>query len=105
MLALSIILEVIGTTFLQRSEQFTRLLPTLMMGACYLGAFYLLSQVLAYIPIGVAYAMWSGLGIVLISLVGYIVFHQSLNIQTIIGIAFILFGVVIVNMFSSSALH
>jgi small multidrug resistance pump len=96
---------VIGTTFLQRSEQFTRLLPTLMMGACYLGAFYLLSQVLAHIPIGVAYAMWSGLGIVFISLVGYIVFHQSLNIQTIIGIAFILFGVIIVNMFSSSALH
>ncbi len=76
-----------------------------MMGACYLGAFYLLSQVIAYIPIGVAYAMWSGLGIVFISLVGYIVFHQSLSIQTIIGIAFILFGVVIVNMFSSSELH
>lgn len=105
MLAFSILLEVIGTTFLQRSEQFTKLLPTLMMGACYLGAFYLLSQVLAYIPIGVAYAMWSGLGVVLISLIGYTIFHQSLNIQTIFGIGFILVGVVIVNIFSESVLH
>lgn len=104
-LGAAIVLEVIGTTFLQKSEQFTRLVPTLVTAACYLGAFYFLSLVLRTIPVGLAYAIWSGLGIVLISLVGYLVFRQSLDLAAIIGLGFIIAGVVIVNVFSKSISH
>src|SRR5690606_37496458 len=60
MLAVAVTLEVVGTTFLERSEQFTRLVPTAMMAICYAGAFYFLSQTLKTMPIGIAYAIWSG---------------------------------------------
>ena len=101
----AIVLEVIGTTFLQKTEQFTKLSPTLAMAICYIGAFYLLSLVLKTIPVGIAYAIWSGLGIVLISAVGYIVFRQSLDLAAIIGLTLIIIGVVIVNVFSKSVSH
>ncbi|MCG5512967.1 DMT family transporter [Ectothiorhodospira shaposhnikovii] len=104
-LGMAILLEVIGTLFLQKSDQFTRPVPTLVMGLCYLGAFYFLSHVLKSIPVGVAYALWSGLGILLISLVGYLVFRQSLDLAAWIGISFIILGVIILNVFSSSVPH
>lgn len=101
----AIMLEVIGTTFLQQSQQFTRALPTVLMGICYLGAFYLLSIALRTMPVGIAYAIWSGLGIVLISTVGFVVFRQTLDMAAIIGLGLIVAGVVVVNVFSGSTGH
>lgn len=104
-LATAIVLEVIGTTFLQKSEQFSRLGPTLITLACYGGAFYFLSLSLRLIPVGLAYAIWSGLGIVLISLVGLFVFGQRLDAPALFGLGLIIAGVMIVNLFSQSAPH
>lgn len=101
----AIVLEVIGTTLLQKSVQFTRLWPTLGMAACYLGAFWFLSLTLRTIPVGLAYAIWSGLGIVLISLIGWRVFGQTLDLAAMIGLALIVAGVVVVNLFSKSMPH
>lgn len=104
-LGIAIVLEVIGTTMLQKSEQFTRLVPTLTMAACYLSAFYFLSIVLKSMPVGLAYAIWSGLGILLISIIGYVMFDQKLDLAAIIGLGLIVLGVIIVNGFSKSISH
>lgn len=101
----AILLEVAGTSALQASHQFTRLAPSLTMLACYVGAFFLLSLTLREIPVGISYAIWSGLGIVLISTVGWIAFDQKLDAPAIIGMAFIILGVVIINLFSATATH
>lgn len=104
-LGAAIVLEVAGTTFLQMSEQFTKLVPTVAMGACYLVAFYFLTLAIKTIPVGLAYAIWSGLGIVLISLIGYVVFRQSLDLAALIGMGLIVVGVVVVNVFSKSIVY
>ena len=104
-LGAAIVLEVIGTTFLQQSQQFTRALPTTLMVLCYGSAFYLLSIALRAMPVGVAYAIWSGLGIVLISAVGLVLFRQTLDTAAVIGLGLIISGVVVVNVFSSSVSH
>jgi len=104
-LAAAITLEVVGTTLLQQSQQFTRLLPTLGMALCYGAAFYLLSIVLRTIPVGIAYGIWSGLGIVLVSAVGVFLFKQTLDLAAIAGLALIIAGVVVVNVFSNSVSH
>ncbi len=101
----AVALEVVGTTLLQQSQQFTRVLPTLGMALCYGAAFYLLSITLRVLPVGIAYAIWSGLGIVLISVVGLIVFRQSLDMAAMIGLGFIIAGVIIVNVFSKAVAH
>ena len=93
MLTVAIALEVVGTTFLQRSEQFTRLFPTLMTAICYGAAFYFLSLTLRTIPLGIAYAIWSALGIVLVSLIGLVVFGQKLDLPAVIGLGLIVAGV------------
>lgn len=104
-LAVAIVLEVIGTTFLQQSQQFTRAVPTILMAICYLAAFYLLSIALRTLPVGIAYGIWSGLGIVLVSAVGVVVFRQTLDLAAIIGLGLIVAGVVVVNVFSNSVSH
>ncbi|HUH87816.1 MAG TPA: SMR family transporter [Pusillimonas sp.] len=104
-LGMAIVLEVIGTTMLQKSAQFTKFAPTLTMAACYLSAFYFLSIVLKTMPVGLAYAIWSGLGVVLISLVGYLLFGQKLDLPALIGLGFIILGVLIVNLFSKTIHH
>ncbi|MFO1139611.1 MAG: SMR family transporter [Paracoccus sp. (in: a-proteobacteria)] len=101
----AILLEVIGTTCLQRSQQFTQIVPTVLMGLCYAGSFYFLSLVLRSMPLGIAYAVWSGLGIVLVSLIGLVVFGQKLDLPAIVGLGLIIAGVVIVNLFSGSVSH
>lgn len=101
----AIVLEVLGTSALQASQQFTRPLPTLVTIVSYLGAFYLLSLVLRVIPVGIAYAIWSGLGIVLISTVGLVVFKQKLDLPAIVGLGMIVAGVVVVNVFSETITH
>ena len=104
-LGAAILLEVIGTSALQASQQFSRPLPTFVMAASYLGAFYFLSLALRAIPVGIAYAIWSGLGIVLISLIGLVVFRQKLDLPAIGGLGLIIAGVVVVNVFSKSMHH
>jgi small multidrug resistance pump len=98
-------LEVIATSALQASRQFTRLGPTILVVVGYAGAFYFLSLALRGIPVGVAYGIWSGLGIVLISAIGWVVFGQKLDAPAVIGLGFILTGVLIVNLFSKTATH
>ena len=104
-LAIAIICEVIGTTFLVKSEQFTRLVPTVIMGVLYAISFYLLTQTIKTIPIGIAYALWGGLGIVLTSLIGLIFFKQTLDTAAVVGIAMIVGGVVVMNLLSNSVGH
>lgn len=101
----AIAVEIFATAMLQRSEQFTRLAPTLAMGAGYALSFYLLSLALREMPLGVAYAIWSGLGIVLVTLIGIFAFGQRLDLAGFVGLALIVAGVVVVNLFSDSAAH
>jgi small multidrug resistance pump len=105
MLLVAIVLEVIGTTALQMSQQFTRPGPIVVLVVCYTAAFYCLSVTLKTIPVGIAYAIWSALGIVLISLVGLVFFRQKLDLPALIGLALIIAGVLVVNLFSKSVSH
>jgi small multidrug resistance pump len=104
-LGMAIVLEVIGTTLLKASDEFTKFWPTVGTGATYLGAFYLLSLTLRTLPTGIAYAIWSGCGIVLISLASWLLFKQRLDLPAMTGIALIISGVLVINLFSSSAAH
>ncbi|WP_439472092.1 SMR family transporter [Brevundimonas sp.] len=104
-LAGAILLEVAGTTLLQMSQQFTRLWPTTGMALCYLAAFYLLSIALRQIPVGLAYAIWSGLGVVMIATIGAVLFKQKLDLPAIAGLTLIVSGVLVINLFSKSVSH
>ena len=104
-LGAAIIAEVAGSAFLARSEQFSRLVPTGMVIIFYGFAFYGLAQALKGLPLGIAYAIWAGLGIVLTTLLGVIAFKQRLDFPAIIGIVLIVAGVIVMNAFSKTALH
>lgn len=104
-LAIAILSEVIGTSALKASEGFIKPIPSLIVVIGFGVAFYCLSLVLKTIPIGVAYAIWSGMGIVLISIVGLVLFGQKLDLPAIIGIVLIISGVVVMNVFSGAAKH
>ncbi|RJE80036.1 QacE family quaternary ammonium compound efflux SMR transporter [Paracoccus sp. JM45] len=101
----AITLEVVGTSLLQRSEQFTRTGPTIMMAICYLASFYLLSVALKTMPLGVAYAIWSACGVALVAVIGLVVFGQKLDIPAILGLTLIVAGVVVINVFSKTVGH
>ena len=100
----AIFCEVTGTLLLPSTQNFTKLIPTLIAAACYLSALYCLTHVLHKIPIAVVYATWSGLGIFTIAIFGYFFFKQSLNWQVVLGLFFIVIGVVLVNSFSSKVI-
>ena len=104
-LAIAIISEVIATSFLKSAEGFTRFWPSLMVIVGYLLAFYLLSLTLKTIPVGVAYAIWSGVGIVLIVLSGWLFLGQSLDMPALIGLSLIIAGVAVINVFSRNVAH
>ncbi|WP_435980682.1 DMT family transporter [Psychrobacter sp. DM4] len=104
-LALAIVFEVLGTTFLVKSEQFTRLMPTVLMAVLYIGSFYFLSQTLKTIPLGIAYAIWGGVGIVLTAIIGFVIFKQSIDLPAILGIILIISGVVVIDVFSQTVGH
>ncbi|MEZ2220035.1 SMR family transporter [Rhizobium sp. RCC_161_2] len=104
-LMVAIVLEVMGTTALQMSQQFTRLGPSIVLVLCYAASFYCLSVTLRVIPVGIAYAIWSALGIVLISAVGLVFFRQKLDLAAVIGLGLIIAGVLVVNLFSKSVSH
>ena len=104
-LGLAIVLEVVGTSLLQRSEQFSRLMPTIGMALCYLVSFYLLSVSLKSLPLGVAYAIWSACGVALVAVIGLVVFGQRLDLPAVLGLALIVAGVVVINVFSRTVGH
>ena len=104
-LGLAIICEVIATSALRQTNQFTRIVPSLITLVGYAGAFYFLSMVLRNIPLGIAYAIWSGAGIVLVALVGWLVFKQQLDVPANIGICMIIGGVLVINLSSGSVEH
>ncbi len=104
-LIIAVAAETIGTSALQASQQFTRPIPSVVVVVSYALAFYLLSLTLRTMPVGIMYAMWSGLGIVLIALIGYAVFGQKLDLPAVIGIAMILAGIVVINLFSATTRH
>ena len=104
-LGAAILFETVGTTALHASQQFSRLWPSVLVVAAYGVSFYLLAMVLRYIPVGVAYAIWSGLGICLIALIGYIVFGQRLDLPAVIGLTLIIAGIVVIQLFSDNATH
>lgn len=101
-LGIAIVAEVIATSALKASESFTQLLPSLIVVVGYGVAFYCLAIVLKSIPVGIAYAIWSGVGIVLITLTGYILFDQKMDLAAILGLALIIAGVVVINVFSKT---
>ena len=104
-LIVAVAAETIGTTALQASNQFTRLGPTVLVVLAYGVAFYFLGIALKYIPVGIAYALWSGLGIVLIALIGFAVFGQRLDAAALMGLGLIIAGIVVIQLFSTTATH
>ena len=104
-LSIAIISEVVATSALKSSNGFTQLWPSLIVVAGYAGAFFFLSLTLNTIPVGIAYAIWSGAGIVLVALIAWLIFGQALDGPAIFGLALILAGVVVLNLFSKSASH
>ncbi len=104
-LMLAVAAETIGTSALQASAQFTRLWPSVLVVVAYAISFYLLSLTLKYMPVGIMYAMWSGLGIFFIALIGWLVFRQTLDLPAVIGITLILTGIAIIQLFSATTSH
>jgi small multidrug resistance pump len=101
----AIVAEVTGTTFLKASEGFSRPWPSLVTLACFGVAFYLLSLTLRDIPTGIAYAIWSGVGIVLIAIASWLFHGQKLDALALLGMALIVSGVVVMNLFSNMTPH
>lgn len=104
-LTIAIVGEVIATSFLRASQGFTQLVPTAVVVVGYGITFYFFSLALQTIPVGVAYAIWSGVGIVLVSIIAFIVYKQMLDAPALIGMGLILAGVLVINLFSHSAMH
>lgn len=104
-LAVAILGEVIATSTLKVSDEFSRLIPSIVVIVGYLISFYFLSIALKTIPVGVAYAIWAGLGIVLVTGIGWLVYGQKLDFGVLVGMALILIGVVVMNLFSSVTTH
>lgn len=104
-LAVAIVAEVIATSALKASEGFTQILPSIAVVLGYGIAFFFLSLTLRTIPVGIAYAIWSGVGIVLVSAVGWVVYGQKLDLAGFVGLGLIIAGVLVVNLLSKSAAH
>lgn len=104
-LAIAIVAEVIATSALKAADGFTRPGPAMIVVVGYCVAFYFLSLTLRGIPVGIAYAVWSGVGIVLISLIGWLLYGQTLDTAAGVGIGLIIAGVVVLNVFSRAAVH
>ena len=104
-LGLAIVAEVVATAALKASAGFTRLWPSVLCAVGYALAFYLLSLVMRTLPAGVVYAVWSGLGIVLIAAVGWVMFGQKLDAPALIGMGLIVAGVAVIQLFSKTAAH
>lgn len=104
-LAIAIIAEVAATSALKASEEFSNLIPSVIVVVGYGVAFYFMTLVLRVIPVGITYAVWSGLGIVLVTIVGIFLYKQIPDIPAIIGMGLIVLGVIVINVFSKSVGH
>ncbi|OIQ32093.1 MAG: QacE family quaternary ammonium compound efflux SMR transporter [Alphaproteobacteria bacterium MedPE-SWcel] len=101
----AVLAETIGTTALQASQQFTRLVPVVIVIIAYGASFFLMSLTLKVMPVGIVYAIWSGLGIVLIAAIGFIVFGQRIDLPAVLGMGLIIAGILVIHLFSTSASH
>lgn len=104
-LAIAIVAEVIATTALRAADGFTVLIPSAISIAGYVVAFYFLSLTLRGMPVGIAYAIWSGVGIILVSLAGWVIYRQLLDLPALLGMGLIMAGVIVINVFSKTAVH
>jgi small multidrug resistance pump len=104
-LGVAILFETIGTTALKASDGFTRLGPSILVVLSYVLSFWLLALVLRIIPVGVAYAIWAGLGVCLIAGIGWVVFGQRLDAPALLGLFLIISGIVVINLFSNTVGH
>ncbi|QUY50809.1 QacE family quaternary ammonium compound efflux SMR transporter [Serratia plymuthica] len=104
-LTMAIVAEVLATTMLKASEGFTRLWPSLVVVVGYAVAFWGLSMVVKTMPLGIVYAIWSGMGIVLVSIAAVFVYQQKLDLPAVIGMGLIIVGVLVINLLSKAAVH
>jgi small multidrug resistance pump len=104
-LALAIITEVIATTTLKATDEFSRLVPSVIVVLGYMASFYFMTLVLRTIPVGITYAVWSGVGIVLVAIFGAIAYKQIPDLASIIGMTLIIAGVVVIHVFSRNISH
>nr|WP_297168256.1 multidrug efflux SMR transporter [uncultured Dysgonomonas sp.] len=104
-LLMAIVFEIVATSSLKMSEQFTKLIPSIVTVLCYIAAFYCLSLTLRTLPVGIAYALWSAIGIVFITVIGIFAFKQIPDLPAIIGLVLIIAGVVIINVWSKTSAH
>lgn len=104
-LIVAVAFETIGTTALQASQQFTRLVPSVIVVCAYAAAFFFMAQTLKFMPVGIVYAIWSGLGILFIALIGWVIFGQTLDFAAIAGLTLIVAGIIVIQLFSSAAHH
>jgi small multidrug resistance pump len=105
LLFFAVVAEVIATSALKASENFTRLIPSILVVAGYGVAFSLLSMTLKTLPLGVAYAVWSGVGTALVAVVGWLFYKQALDLPAILGVALIITGTLVLNLFSKVSAH
>lgn len=104
-LVIAVLFEVVATTALKETHGFTRLMPSLVAIVGYGLAFYFLSLPLRAMPVGIVYALWCGAGIILITAIGWLWFRQALDLPALIGMGFIMAGVIVINLFSKTLVH
>lgn len=104
-LVIAIVTETLGTTALQASQQFTRFWPSVAVVCFYSASFFFMSMALKVMPVGIVYAVWSGLGIVLIACIGWVLFGQKLDLAAILGLGMIIGGIVVIQIFSTTTHH
>ncbi|MCR9113750.1 MAG: SMR family transporter [Rhodobacteraceae bacterium] len=104
-LIIAVLFEGLGSTSLQASQQFTRFWPSVGVVVGFGSAFYCMMIVLNYLPLGITYAIWSGLGICLTAFLGWLIFKQQVDLPAILGMAMIVAGIVVINLFSKTATH
>lgn len=104
-LAIAILAEVIATSSLKASQEFTKLLPSALVVSGYCAAFYFLMLSLRTIPVGIAYAIWSGVGVVIVAIISYFLYRQALDMAAVVGISLIIAGVVVIQTLSRTVAH
>ncbi|UWR28706.1 QacE family quaternary ammonium compound efflux SMR transporter [Sulfitobacter sp. W002] len=104
-LIIAVVAETLGTTAVQASHQFTRLWPSVAVVVFYMISFYCMSLALKVMPVGIVYAFWAGLGIVLIAIIGFVLFGQRLDMPAVLGLLLIISGILVIHLFSNSATH
>lgn len=105
LLSCAIAFEIVATTLLKITDEFTRLVPSLAVIICYAASFYLLSVTLRTINVGIAYAIWSGVGIVAVTLAGWVFYKQGMDAPALAGITLIIAGVMVINLWSNTVAH